>query len=358
MKIQPGDTIGILGGGQLGRMLALAAAQLGLKAHIFAPEKDSPAFDVSAARTCADYGDEAALRAFAASVSVITYEFENVPAQTVSFLSALRPLYPDVKALKTSQDRLVEKTFLRGLGIATAPFADVEDAGALARAVAQIGRPAILKSRRFGYDGKGQTTIREGADLAAAFRAIGGQPAVLEGVVPFTREISIIAARGRDGAFKAYDICENVHAHHILARTTVPAKLSQQAGDKAVGIARLIAAALGYVGIIGVELFATDNPRTGIEDIAVNEFAPRVHNSGHWTIEGAVTSQFEQHVRAVCGWPLGSVRRYGPVEMRNLIGEDAAGWAAVLAQEGAALHLYGKGEARAGRKMGHVTRVG
>ena len=357
-KLRPGDTIGILGGGQLGRMLAIAAAQLGLKTHIFAPENDSPAFEVAAFHTCAAYTDQRALSAFARGVAVITYEFENVPAETAAFLAALCPVYPDVKALKTSQDRLAEKTFLRGLGIATAPFADVEDADALARAVAQIGRPAILKSRRFGYDGKGQAMIREGADLSAVFRSIGGQPAILEGVVPFTREISIIAARGKDGAFKAFDACENTHEHHILARTTVPAKLSAQAGDKAVGIARLIASALDYVGVIAVEMFATDNPRAGIEDIAVNEFAPRVHNSGHWTIEGAATSQFAQHIRAVCGWPLGSVKRYGAIEMRNLIGAEAGTWVSVLGQEGASLHIYGKGEARAGRKMGHVTRVG
>lgn len=350
--IQPGETIGILGGGQLGRMLALAAARLGFKCHIFAPDPESCAFDVAAARTVAAYADEAALAAFAKAVSVITYEFENVPASTVAFLSALTPVFPDVRALQTAQDRLTEKTFLRSLGIATAPFAQVNDAGALAQAVASIGRPAILKTRRMGYDGKGQALLREGSDLGAVYRGIGGQPAILEGFVSFEREVSVIAARGRNGAFRAYDMCENTHENHILAHTIVPARLSLAAQAQAKQLAQHICQALDYVGIIGVEMFATADGQ-----LIVNEIAPRVHNSGHWTLDGAETSQFEQHIRAICGWPLGSTRRHGRVEMHNLIGPAALDWAALAAQDGAMLHLYGKGEARPGRKIGHVTRI-
>lgn len=353
--LAPGDTIGILGGGQLARMLAMAGARLGLKTHVFAPCDNEPAFDVCAKRAIAAFSDEAALGEFARSVSVVTYEFENVPVATAAFLQARAPVRPSPEALAITQDRLTEKQFLRDIGIETAPFEQVEDVGALARAVTRLGRPSILKTRRLGYDGKGQAMLHEGADLAASFRALHGAPAILEGFVPFVREVSAIAARAEDGSFRAYDICENAHENHILARTTVPAAITEETAREAVSIARRIADALCYVGVIAVEMFVVED--AGRERLLVNEIAPRVHNSGHWTIEGAVTSQFEQHMRAVAGWPLGSTRRFGVVEMRNLIGEDANAWREILADEGASLHLYGKRETRPGRKMGHVTRI-
>jgi 5-(carboxyamino)imidazole ribonucleotide synthase len=354
--LPPGSTIGILGGGQLARMLALAGARLGLKSHVFSPVADDPAFDVCAAHTKADFLDEAALAAFAESVDVVTYEFENVPARTAEVLEAHRPVRPNPKVLALTQDRLVEKQFVRGLGVATADFVDVADAGALARAVAQLGRPSILKTRRFGYDGKGQAQIREGADLAAAFNSLGGAPCILEGFVPFAKEVSVVAARGLDGEFRAWDVCENVHEHHILATTIAPAAISPETAQAAIDIARAIADAANYVGVIAVEMFLIDDDQG--ERLVVNEIAPRVHNSGHWTLDGAVTSQFEQHMRAIAGLPLGSTVRHGRrVVMRNLIGADADAWAAILAEDGACLHLYGKTETRAGRKMGHVTRV-
>lgn len=354
----PGATIGILGSGQLGRMLALAAARLGLKAHIYAPDP-GPGFDVAARHTLGAYEDEAALAAFAESVAVVTYEFENVPAQSAAVLAARRAVLPPPPALAATQDRLVEKEFLRRLGIPTASFLPVDDAGALARAAAQLGRPSILKTRCFGYDGKGQAMVREGADLAAVYRSIGGQPAILEGVVPFAREVSVIAARGVDGSFAAWDVCENEHENHILSLTRAPARIRPETAAAAVAMTQKIMDALAYVGVIAVEMFVVEEAEPGVdkEILVVNEIAPRVHNSGHWTIDAAVTSQFEQHVRAICGWPLGSTRRYGEVEMRNLIGEEANRWRDILGDSGAALHLYGKHEARPGRKMGHVTRI-
>ena len=341
--LAPGDTIGILGGGQLGRMLSVAAARLGLRAHVYCPDPDSPAFDVCSAKTIAAYEDEAGLTAFAGAVDVVTYEFENVPARTAEVLAA-------------SQDRLVEKEFVNSLGIRTAPFMNVDTAGSLARAVAQLGRPSILKTRRFGYDGKGQTTIKEGTDLAVGFRSLGGVPAILEGVVPFTKEISVVCARGLDGAFAAFDVCENEHSNHILHRTVAPAAIAPETANRAVEIARTIADALHYVGVLAVELFVTRE--NGAEALRVNEIAPRVHNSGHWTEVGAVTSQFEQHIRAIAGWPLGTTARYGAsVEMQNLVGSAVADWHKLMATTGVALNLYGKAEERAGRKMGHWTRV-
>ncbi|WP_395667034.1 5-(carboxyamino)imidazole ribonucleotide synthase [Methylocella sp.] len=355
--LAPGATVGVLGGGQLGRMLALAAARLGLRVHVYAPEADSPAFDVCAARTVAAYDDETALAAFAAAVDVVTYEFENVPARTAALLDELRPVRPSPAALAATQDRLVEKEFLASLGVAVAPFMRVDDAGAMARAVAQLGRPSILKTRRFGYDGKGQALVREGADLAVTFRSLGGGPAILESVVPFTKEVSVVAARGLDGAFAAYDVCENRHENHILKFTTAPARLAPETAGEAVALARRIAEALDYVGVLAVEMFVVATSGGG-EALKVNELAPRVHNSGHWTLDGALTSQFEQHVRAVAGWPLGAPRRHGrEVEMENLIGDDVFAYGDLLRAPGACLHLYGKSDARPGRKMGHVTRI-
>jgi 5-(carboxyamino)imidazole ribonucleotide synthase len=353
--IRPGATLGIIGGGQLGRMLAVAAARLGLNVHVFAPEADSPAFAVATHRTCAAYDDEAALIAFAKAVDVVTYEFENVPRRSAEIVGSFAPLYPDARALATTQDRLAEKTFVSGLGIATAPFRSVSDARDLEAALTEIGRPAVLKTRRFGYDGKGQALIRAETDAGEAWRAMHHAPCILEGFVPFEREISVVAARTAAGGFAAYDVCANTHRDHILDVTRVPAGLAEATEGEAVTIARTIADALGYVGVLAVEMFLVKDG--GRERLVVNEIAPRVHNSGHWTIEGAVASQFEQHVRAISGWPLGSARRLGVVEMRNLIGDDAAGWPAILGDPEAHLHLYGKHEARPGRKMGHVTRV-
>lgn len=354
----PGDTIGILGSGQLGRMLALAAARLDLKVHIFAPEI-GPANEVASVFTVAAYEDEAALSAFAAGIKLVTYEFENVPAGTAQFLGARLPVLPPPAALATSQDRLLEKQFLNGLGIETAPFIEVNDAGSLARAVAQLGRPSILKTRRFGYDGKGQVMIREGSDLAVTYRSTGSVPCILEGVVPFTREVSVIGARSSDGDFTAWDVCENQHENHILAKTLVPAEIEPESADEAIAIARKIAEGLDYVGVLAVEMFAVeqDTSQDRREQLIVNEIAPRVHNSGHWTIDGARTCQFEQHIRAICGWPLGSTVRHGRIEMCNLIGDQIQDWRKLAGERDNAVHIYGKEEARPGRKMGHITRI-
>jgi 5-(carboxyamino)imidazole ribonucleotide synthase len=355
----PGSTLGIVGGGQLGRMLALAAAAYGLRVHVYAPDADSPAFDVAARTTCAAYDDADALAAFAGQVDAVTYEFENIPRATMDLLARHAPLHPSADALSTTQDRLAEKDFVNRLGIPTAPFRPVDTPDDLARALDAIGLPAVLKTRRFGYDGKGQRILREpgDGDRNAIFAEFGGAPLILEGFVPFEREVSVVAARGADGGFAAFDLCENEHRDHILALTRVPARgVAPETVREAVEITKRIADALGYVGVLAVEMFLV---RDEAERLVVNEIAPRVHNSGHWTIEGALTSQFAQHVRAVCGWPLGDPARVGGllVEMENLIGAQAGDWRALLAEPGAHLHLYGKGEARAGRKMGHVTRL-
>ena len=353
--LKPDSTIGILGGGQLGRMLALAAARLGFKCHVFAPSPDSCAFDVVHRVTCADYGDVEALDRFANDVEVITYEFENVPAQTATFLSARRPVLPDPRVLATTQDRLSEKHFVRSLGIPMAPFRDVSSPQMLVHALEETGLPAILKTRRFGYDGKGQITIRNGSDPAAAWRAVGEQPAILEGFVPFEREVSVVAARSRDGQVECFDLIENEHRDHILKSSRVPAHVPETIRVEAKRIAESIAAGFAYVGVLAVEMFVLNEvsePR-----LLVNEIAPRVHNSGHWTIDGASVSQFEQHVRAIAGWPLVKPLRHGRVEMINLIGSEIDEYATWLPRPGVSVHLYGKGAARPGRKMGHVTRV-
>jgi 5-(carboxyamino)imidazole ribonucleotide synthase len=353
--LPPNSVIGILGGGQLGRMLALAAARLGLKCHIFAPEPESPAFQVAASHTCAAYTDIKALEAFAAAVDVVTYEFENVPAETAAILGRIRPLAPGAEALATSQDRLVEKAFLTSIGLATAPFAEVDGPAGLDKAVDRIGRPSILKTRRFGYDGKGQIGITAETPLDAAWAAIGARPAILEGFVEFEKEVSVIAARGWDGAIAVYDVPENRHANHILRESMVPAAIAPETGKAAREIARRITAALDYVGVIGVELFLAR--KEGAERLIVNEIAPRVHNSGHWTMDACLVSQFEQHIRAVCGLPLGSTARHSNCVMENLIGDEVRRASALLAEPGLVLHLYGKAEVRAGRKMGHFTRL-
>ncbi|SLN66154.1 N5-carboxyaminoimidazole ribonucleotide synthase [Pseudoruegeria aquimaris] len=349
--LQPGATIGILGGGQLGRMLSVAAARLGFRTHIFEPGANPPAGHVADAVTTAPYEDEAALLAFAASVDVITYEFENIPTQALDTLEAHRPIRPNRQALAVSQDRLVEKAFLSDLGLLTAPFAAVDDEVDLAEAIEEIGTPAILKTRRFGYDGKGQSRLRAPEDAAAALADMAGAPAILEGFVEFSHEVSVIAARGIDGEVACFDPGENVHKDGILATTTVPAPLSAAQRTDAVLLAAKILNALKYVGVMGVELFVTP------KGLIVNEIAPRVHNSGHWTQNGCAVDQFEQHIRAVAGWPLGDGKRHSDVVMENLIGDDVLRVPGIARESGAAIHLYGKAEAKPGRKMGHVNRV-
>ena len=350
--LEPEATIGILGGGQLGRMLALAAARLGFKCHVFAPSPDSPAFDVVHRVTCADYGDTEALDRFAEDVDVVTYEFENVPAETAAFLAARVPVLPDPAILATTQDRLVEKTFVSGLGIGTPIFAEVSSPGDLKIAVERVGRPAVLKTRRFGYDGKGQVMIKNGTDADAAWREAGGQPCILEAFIAFEREVSVVAARGHNGAVECFDVTENEHRDHILKTSRVPARMSEQDATQARRIAEIIAQKFGYVGVLAVEMFLL---RDG--ELLVNEIAPRVHNSGHWTLDGASVSQFEQHIRAVAGWPLAKPVRHGRVEMTNLIGHEVDEYRRYLNLPGVAVHLYGKAVTRPGRKMGHVTRV-
>jgi 5-(carboxyamino)imidazole ribonucleotide synthase len=352
--LRPDATIGILGGGQLGRMLALAAARLGFKCHVFCPEPASPAFDVVRRVTEADYGDMAALARFADDVDVITYEFENVPADTAAFLAARKPVLPDPGVLATTQDRLVEKEFVSSLAIPTAPFASAASADELTRALATLGRPAVLKTRRFGYDGKGQALISQDSDAAAAFRAIGGQPAILEAFVSFQREISVVAARSADGHVECFDPTENEHRDHILKVSRVPAAIAPHVSVAARQIAERIAQAFNYIGVLAVEMFVMAEGSSPA--LLVNEIAPRVHNSGHWTIDGASVSQFEQHIRAVAGWPLATPIRRGRVEMINLIGSEIEDYAKWLTVPGVAVHLYGKA-VRPGRKMGHVTRV-
>ena len=348
-------TIGILGGGQLGRMLALAAARLGFKCHVFCPEPASPAFDVVRRVTEADYGDIAALARFADDVDVITYEFESVPAAAAAFLAAQKPVLPDPRVLATTQDRLVEKEFIASLAIPTAPFAAVASAQEIATVLDKVGHPAVLKTRRFGYDGKGQALIRRASEAPAAFQAIGAQPAILEAFVGFEREISVVAARSADGRIECFDPTENEHRDHILKVSRVPATIAPRVAEEARGIAARIAQAFDYVGVLAVELFVM--PEGSAAPLLVNEIAPRVHNSGHWTIDGASVSQFEQHIRAVAGWPLATPVRHGRVEMINLIGAEVDDYVKWLKMPGARVHLYGKTAVRPGRKMGHVTRI-
>ena len=343
-------TIGILGGGQLGRMLSVAASRLGLKTHIFEPGANPPAAHVADAVTTASYDDRAALTAFAQSVDVITYEFENIPTSALDLLETLRPIHPGRQALATSQDRLVEKNFLQSLGLQTAPFATVDNTADLDAAIAQIGTPAIMKTRTMGYDGKGQARIMSQGDAAQALADMAGAPAILEGFVNFSHEVSIIGARSADGAVACFDPGENVHVDGILRTTTVPAKLTPSQRTDAVLIAARILNKLDYVGVMGVELFVTP------QGLIVNEIAPRVHNSGHWTQNGCTIDQFEQHIRAVAGWPLGDGSRHSDVVMENLIGDDMDRLPE-LAKTTAALHLYGKADVKTGRKMGHVNHV-
>ncbi len=345
-----GSRIGILGGGQLGRMLSVAASRLGFATHIFEPGANPPAGQVADRVTTAAYDDAEALSRFAADVDVITFEFENIPTSALDLLEQTRPIRPGRRALSTSQDRLDEKTFLQGLGLQTALFADVTDFGSLQAAIAEIGCPSILKTRRLGYDGKGQMRLKSAADAESAHQAMAGAPAILEGFVEFTHEVSVIGARGLDGSIACFDPGENVHRDGILHTTTVPARLSPSQRSDAILIAAKILNALEYVGVLGVELFVTPG------GLIVNEIAPRVHNSGHWTQNGCTIDQFEQHIRAVAGWTLGDGARHSDVVMENLIGSDIDR-IPEIAKSDAAIHLYGKADAKPGRKMGHINRV-
>ncbi|MGI8706040.1 MAG: 5-(carboxyamino)imidazole ribonucleotide synthase [Sphingomicrobium sp.] len=351
MTLKPGSTIGIIGGGQLGKMLGLAAAQLGYKCHIFAPEEAPCAADVSAKFTRADYSDAEALRKFADSVDVATYEFENVPAGSLEGIAA--KLRPGVDSLQIGQDRALEKEFIERTGARVGPWIRVDSEADVRAAEERLGLPLVLKTRRLGYDGKGQAWAKKPGLALDAWDSIGRHPAVAEAGVDYEGEFSVVLARDLDGAIAAWDLPRNLHEDGILRRSTVPAgdPVDSQAHE-ALRAATAIAAALGHVGVLTVEFFATaDGP-------LVNEIAPRVHNSGHWTIEGAVTSQFEQHIRAICGLPLGSVRRTsGSATTENLLGDEVEDWPRLVAEPGAHLHLYGKGDPRPGRKMGHVTRI-
>lgn len=350
-SLSPGSAIGILGGGQLGRMLSVAASRLGLRCHIYDPSPNAPAADVAHRVTTAAYDDVAALTAFASSVDVITYEFENIPTAALDVLESLTPIRPNRRALATAQDRIAEKDFLTGLGLTCAPYAAVTSLADLQTAIAHIGTPAILKTTRLGYDGKGQVRLTSPDRAEEAHAAMNGAACVLEGFISFTHEVSVIAARGLDGAVAAYDPGENVHRDGILHTTTIPARLTPSQRSDAVLLAARILTALDYVGVMGVELFVTP------QGLIVNEIAPRVHNSGHWTQNGCAVDQFEQHIRAVAGWPLGDGARHMDVVMENLIGDDVARIPALAAQRDTAVHLYGKPDARPGRKMGHVNRI-
>lgn len=354
--LPPGSTIGILGGGQLGRMLALAAARLGYRCHVFCPDEDSPASQVAARATVAAYDDEAALGAFAAAVDVATYEFENIPAKAARCVAHAVPLLPDPEVLAICQDRLREKDFLRGIGIPTTRYGECYNVDELRDVLERIGRPAVVKSARFGYDGKGQTLIRRDTDADEAWADIvassGEAAAIVEAWVDFTLEISVVVARSGAGHIAAYVPVENLHENHVLKRTVAPARVDAAIAREASALAHRIARDIGLVGVMAVEMFVTADER-----VLVNELAPRPHNSGHWTIDACAISQFEQSVRAICGLPLGGPDRHSDAIMDNLLGKEVDRWRELIADPRACLHLYGKREARPGRKMGHVTRL-
>lgn len=358
--LEPGSTIGILGGGQLGRMLSMAAARIGMRCHIYSDAETSPAGEVSAKSFTGDYTDAERLKAFAADVDVITYEFENVPVETAELLQRFRPVYPPPKALEVSQDRLEEKSFIHDLGISVAPFAAVDDEGSLQNAIEEVGVPSILKTRRLGYDGKGQARLRDHSDARSAHAQLGSVPSILEGMIKFDAEMSVLLVRGgskdvgADDAVVAYDIPRNTHRDGILHQSIVPMDMGVP-HQQCIEIASKIADALDYVGVLAVEMFLVQDG--GEAKAIVNEIAPRVHNSGHWTMDACLVDQFENHMRAICGWPLGASTRHNDVVMTNLIGDDANRWPELARAEDYCLHLYGKHEARAGRKMGHVNRL-
>ncbi len=353
MMLPPGAVIGMVGGGQLGRMSAQAAARLGYLVHVFSPEQDGPAAQVAARNTVAGYDDLNALRRFAEAVDVITFEFENLPAAALELLESLRPVRPGAKILAVSQDRTLEKQFLNDAGIATAPWARVETLAELETAVETLGLPAVLKTTRLGYDGKGQAMLRAPEDLAPAFEQLSPKPLVLEGFVDFGMEISVMVARGLDGQVVTFDAVENRHKHHILDLTIAPAPLGPDLLEEARSIARVVAERLELVGLLGVEMFVTARG-----ELVVNEIAPRPHNSGHWTMDACPCGQFEMHIRAVAGLPLPPALRHSDAVMKNLIGpDDMALWPRILATPGLIPHHYGKVEARPGRKMGHFNRL-
>jgi 5-(carboxyamino)imidazole ribonucleotide synthase len=352
MMLPPGSTVGILGGGQLGRMIALAAARLGYRCHVFAARPDSPAAQVSSAATIGDVADPQALDAFAREVAVATFEFENIPAAAVARVALTTPVAPDPAILEISQDRLREKDFLRSIGIATTAYREVSDPASLQRAMHDFPLPAVLKSVRLGYDGKGQVLLTPELRPEEAWQRMGGELGILEGFVDFACEISVILARGAGGAWATYPPVENQHVLHILDTTIAPARIAPEIAMRAEAIAHHIAERLDLTGVLAVEMFVTQ-----AGELLVNELAPRPHNSGHWTIDACVTSQFEQLVRAICGLPLGSVEHHSDAVMKNLIGPDVDKWREALGDPFAKLHLYGKAEIRPGRKMGHVTRL-
>ncbi len=353
MRLPPGSVIGIVGGGQLGRMSAMAAARLGYLVHVFDPEAGGPASQVSAFSTVAGFDDQAALRRFAEAVDVVTFEFENVPAAGLELLASLRPVRPGPKILRISQDRVLEKSFLNENGVPTAPWTEVRDLAGLEAAVARLGLPSVLKTTRLGYDGKGQAMLRTPGDVGPAFERLAPKPLVLEGFVDFACEISVVVARGTDGARVSFDPVENRHKNHILDMTLAPAPLPLDVLAEATRLGRLVAEKLDLVGLLAVEMFVTAEG-----GLLVNEIAPRPHNSGHWTIDACPASQFEMHVRAVTGLPLPPAVRHSDAVMKNLVGpEDMAEWDAVVATPGLIAHHYGKAEARPGRKMGHFTRL-
>ncbi|MEL6363813.1 MAG: 5-(carboxyamino)imidazole ribonucleotide synthase [Pseudomonadota bacterium] len=349
--VPPGGTLGVLGGGQLGRMIASSAMRLGLKTHVYADEGDNPGAEIASAATIAPFDDADALDRFAAAVDIATIEWENVPVDALKRIAAAGvPTYPNAETVRIAQDRVLEKTFINEAGVATAPWRKVDDLKDLRVAFAEIGGPAILKTRRFGYDGKGQARIAEARELDAAWAAIGEQPAILEGVAPFACEASVVLARTVDGVVYPFDIPRNDHEGGILSASTVPSGLDADVEEKLHAAARAVSEKFGDVGVLGVEFFVMENG-----DVLANEIAPRVHNSGHWSEDACDIGQFEQHARAVCGWPVRAPQRHSNARMRNILGADANDWLRDVAEPGARLTLYGKAEAREGRKMGHVT---
>ena len=353
--LPPGAVIGIIGGGQLGRMLAMAAARLGYQTIILEPDSNAPAAQVANTQIVAAYDDPAALQQLADLCDVVTYEFENVPVKAVQWLESRVPVRPGSKALEVAQDRLLEKAMARELGAETALFAAISQRGDLDEAMKLTGLPAVLKTTRLGYDGKGQAKLLRPEDADTAFEAMLGQTAILESFVHFECEVSVVAARGLSGEVRAYDVAENEHRNHILHTSTVPSSLGPKVQSEALGIATAIAGHLDYVGVFAVEFFAVR--QDGEHRLLVNEIAPRVHNSGHWTEAACAISQFEQHIRAITGLPLGDTRRHSDCVMENLIGDDIGNVVELAAEPDALVHLYGKSEARPGRKMGHVTRI-
>lgn len=347
----PGSTIGIVGGGQLGRMLARAASRMGYRTHIYTPEKDSPASHVATQTTVGAYQDTAALRAFAQSVDVITFEFENIPAETLTMLDSITTVRPKPSVLFTTRHRLREKEFIRAQGIGTAPFAPVRTGDDLDQAIQTIGVPSVLKTCEMGYDGKGQVVIRDAAEASNAWASLGKMECILEGFIDFSAEASVIVARSTHGEARCYPLVQNIHRDHILYKTIAPAPFIDAHQEQATRIAKTLAEALDVVGLLAVELFVTK------DGLLVNELAPRPHNSGHWSMEGAPTAQFEQHIRAICGWALGDTTAHRPCEMMNLLGDEWKLWEEYAKNPEAHVHLYGKTESRPGRKMGHVTLI-